>query len=187
MANKLKRAQINEDGPDIQEAWVSAPLQTWAGFLHQLDTNAPNPGRERAMVDRRSLMGGFCRFHGTEAQEQAAARFKAIFERSQVGGAKAVDPSRENVDGGGINPESVIEIGADARRLYNHIFAALGRQAMQRLEFVVVGDKGPTAYARWRYRMAQPDGRTVGQGSVEVRGILEEVAVLLKLQNRRAA
>ena len=187
MANKLKRAQVIETGPDIREAWVDSPQTSWAQYLYELDTGLPQAGRQKAMIDARTLMGGFCRFHGTEAQEQAAARFKAIFERSQVGGAKAVDPSRENVDGGGINPESVIEIGADARRAYNMLFEALGRQTMQRLEFVVVGDKGPTAYARWRYRMAQPDGRTVGQGSVEVRGILEEVAVLLKLQNRRAA
>ncbi|RYY67731.1 MAG: hypothetical protein EOO12_00295 [Chitinophagaceae bacterium] len=177
----------DDDGRMLVETWVDNPLTTWAQFVHEIATDAPHPGRSRAIVDRRVLLGGFCRFHGTEAQEQAAARFKAIYERSQVGGAKAVDPSRENVDGGGINPESVIEIGADARRLYNMLFNALGRQTMQRLEFVVIGDKGPTAYARWRYRMAQPDGRTVGQGSVEMRGIVEEVAVLLKLQNRRAA
>lgn len=176
-----------EIGPDIQEQLVPAPLQTWAGFLHQLDTNAPNPGRERAMVDRRTLLGGFCRFHGTEAQEKAAAKFKVIFERAQVGGAKAVDPSREPVDGGGINPESVIEMGADARRMYNMLFQRLGKPTMMMLEFVVIGDHGPTAYARWRHRNPRPDGRLVGQASVEMRGILEEVAVLLKLQNRRAA
>lgn len=185
MGRKMKMRAAIETGPDIREAWVPAPLQTWAGFLHQLETNAPNPGRERAMVDRRTLMGGFCRFHGTEAQEQAAARFKAIFERAQVGGAKAVDPSREPVDGGGINPESVIEIGADARRAYNQIHAKLGLQVMRCLEFVVIGDHGPTAYARWRHRNPRPDGRLVGQASVEMRGIVEDVAVLLKLQNRK--
>lgn len=186
MGRKMKAALI-ETGPDIQERWVDSPQTSWAQYLHELETGTPNAGRQRAMVDRRTVLGGFCRFHGTQAQEEAAARFKAIFERSQVGGAKAVDPGREAVDGGGINPESVIEIGADARRLYNMLFNALGRQTMQRLEFVVIGDKGPTAYARWRYRVPQPDGRTVGQGSVEMRGIVEQVAVLLKLQNRRAA
>lgn len=187
MARKQQARAVIETGPDIRETWVDSPQISWAQYLHELESGTPYAGRQRAMVDRRSIMGGFCRFHGNEAQEQAAARFKAIYERSQVGGAKAVDPSRENVDGGGINPESVIEIGADARRLYNMLFTALGRQTMQRLEFVVIGDKGPTAYARWRYRMAQPDGRTVGQGSVEMRDIVEQVAVLLKLQNRRAA
>lgn len=184
--SKMKAATI-ETGPDIRETFVPAALQTWAGFLHQLDTNAPNPGRERAMVDRRSVMGGFCRFNGTPSQEEAAARFKAIYERSQVGGAKAVDPSREAIDGGGINPESVIEIGADARAQYNRLFTALGQQTMQRLEFVVIGENGPTAYARWRYRMQKPDGRTTSQGAVEMRGVMDEVAVVLRLQNRRAA
>lgn len=182
---KTKAAAI-DSGPDIQEAWVPAPLQTWAGFLHQLETNAPNPGRERAMMNRATLLGGFCRFHGTEAQEQAAARFKAIYERSQVGGAKAVDPSRENVDGGGINPESVIEMGADARRAYNDLFVALGRQTMQRLEFVVIAEKGPTAYARWRLRNPKPNERLISQMMVEVRGIVEQVAVIWKLQTRVA-
>lgn len=179
--------QAIETGPDIQEAFVPAALQTWAGFLHQLDIKAPHPGRERAMVNRTTLMGGACRFHCTPSQEEAAARFKAIYDRSQVGGAKAVDPSREAVDGGGINPESVIEIGADARAAYNRLFAALGPGKMRCLEYVVIGENGPTAYARWRYRNTKPDGRTVAQGSVEVRGILEEVAIVEKLQNRRAA
>jgi hypothetical protein len=187
MARHKQAQAVIETGPDIRETWVDSPQTSWAQYLHELDSGTPHAGRQRAMVDRRALMGGFCRFHGNEAQEQAAARFKSIHERSQLGGAKAVDPSRETVDGGGVNPESVIEIGADARRLYNQIFTAIGRQDMMRLEFVVVGDKGPTAYARWRYRTPQPDGRTVGQGSVEVRGIVERVAVLLKLQNRRDA
>lgn len=183
---KVKAATI-EAGPDIRETWVDNPLTTWAQFLHEVATDTPHAGRIRANVDRRVLLGGFCRFHGTEAQEKAAARFKDIFERAQVGGAKAVDPSREPVDGGGINPESVIEMGADARRAYNTIFNALGRQTMQRLEFVVIGDKGPTAYARWRYRNNKPNGRIVADGIVEIRGVLEQVAVTLRLQNRRAA
>lgn len=187
MANKLKRAQVNEDGPDIQEAWVDSPQTSWAQYLYELETGSPRAGRERAMIDRKSLMGGFCRFHGTISQEQAAARFKVIYERSQVGGAKAVDPSREVVDGGGVNPDSVIEIGADARSKYTMLVKALGVQTMQRLEFVVIGDKGPTAYARWRYRNSKPNERIVGNGAVEMRGIVEQVAVLLKLQNRRAA
>jgi hypothetical protein len=102
---KLK-ASVIETGPDIRETWVDAPLASWSQFLYELESGLPHAGRERAKVDRRTLMGGFCRFHGTEAQEKAAAKFKSIYERSQVGGAKAVDPEREPVDGGGINPKS---------------------------------------------------------------------------------
>lgn len=187
MARHKQAQAVIETGPDIRETWVDSPQTSWAQYLHELESGTPYAGRQRAIVDRRALMGGFCRFHGNEAQEQAAARFKSIHERSQLGGAKAVDPSRETVDGGGVNPESVIEIGADARRLYNMLFIALGRQTMQRLEFVIVGDKGPTAYARWRYRNPKPNERIVGNGAVEMRGIVEQVAVLLKLQNRRGA
>lgn len=183
---KIRAATI-ETGPDIREVWVDSPQTAWAQYLYELDTGSPSAGRQQAMVDRRTLMGGACRFNCTPSQEEAAARFKAIYERSQVGGAKAVDPSREAVDGGGINPESVIEIGADARASYNRLFEALGRPKMRCLEFVVIGEHGPTAYARWRYRNNKPNARIVADGMVEMRGYLDEVAVLLKLSNRRAA
>lgn len=184
---RVRMKPVIETGPDIQEVWMDSPNTSWAQYLHELESGLAHAGRERVRLDRRELMGGFCRFHGTEAQEKAAARFKVIHERSQVGGAKAVDPGKEPVDGGGINPESVIELGADARREYNRLFNAIGRQDMIRLEFVVIGDHGPTAYARWRYRNPRPNARVVGDGAVEMRRLVEEVAVLLRLQNRMAA
>lgn len=185
MGRKMKAAVI-EDGPDISEAWVDAPLKTWSQTLYELDQGIVNAGRERAMVDRRTLMGGFCRFHGTEAQEKAAAKFKAIFERSQVGGAKAVDPSKEPVDGGGINPESVIESGADARRAYNEMHRKFGRQFLMHIEFVVIGDHGPTAYARWLHRGKVQSGQVTGRCAADFRRMVEELAVHLKLQTRVA-
>lgn len=180
---KMKSAVI-ETGPDIRETWVDAPLASWSQFLHELDAGIPHAGRERALVDRRTLLGGFCRFHGTQAQEQAAAKFKAIYERSQVGGAKAVDPEREPVDGGGINPESVITIGADARRAYNEMHTAFGRQKMMHLEYVIVHDHGPTAYARWASRGAPKNGALVGRYAVDFRRLMDDLAVHLKLQGR---
>lgn len=186
MGKHSKLKEQVESGPDIQEAWVDAPLTTWAQYLHEVESGSPRAGRERVQVDRRTLLGGFCRFHGTQAQEQAAARFKAIYERSQVGGAKAVDPSREPVDGGGINPESVIEIGADARRAYNEMVAGFGKTAMRQLEFVIIGDKGPTAYARWMNHGRQQSGQVVGRCAADFRRLVEHLSVHLKLQNRVA-
>jgi hypothetical protein len=186
MKGRKMKAAVIETGPDIREAWVDAPLASWAQFLHEMERGVPHAGRERAMVDRRTLMGGFCRFHGTEAQEKAAAKFKAIYERSQVGGAKAVDPSKEAVDGGGINPESVIEIGSDARRAYNEMHLKFGRQFMMHIEFVVVGDHGPTAYARWLHRGRVQSGQETGRCAVEFRRMMEQLAVHLKLQTRAA-
>ena len=186
MGRAKMKAAVIETGPDIREAWVDAPLTSWSQFLHELDAGVPHAGRERAMVNRRTLMGGFCRFHGTEAQEKAAAKFKAIYERSQVGGARAVDPSKEPVDGGGINPESVIESGADARRAYNEMHMKFGRQFLMHIEFVVIGDHGPTAYARWVTRSQKPDGREVGRVSVEFRRMMDLMATHMKLQGRGA-
>lgn len=182
---KIKAA--TETGPDIRETWVDAPLTTWAQYIHELESGSPRAGRERAQVDRRTLMGGFCRFHGTQAQEQAAARFKAIYERAQVGGGKAVDPSREPVDGGGINPESVIEIGADARSEYNRLFNLFGASDMRRLEYVIIGEHGPTAYARWLSRGKPVSGQVVGRMQVEFRRLVDALATSMQLQNLKAA
>lgn len=171
----------------VREVWVDSPLTSWSQFLHELEEGIDNPGRQRAMMNRRTLMGGFCRFHGTEAQEKAAARFKAIYERSQLGGAKAVDPSKEPVDGGGINPESVIEIGADARAAYNRIYSFLERNDFRKVEFVVMGDHGPTAYARWLLRVQNPDGRAIGRVTADFRRIMDGLAVHMGFQNLKSA
>ena len=180
---KMNQAVVDDD---IREVWIDAPLKTWAQILHEMDEGVPQAGREKAMVNRRTLMGGFCRFHGTTSQEEAMRQFKALYERSLVGGAKAVDPSREVVDGGGINPHLTALSGAAARARFGALRAHLTEPVFKCVEFVVMGDHGPTAYARWRYREKAPDGRTVGKGSVEMRAFAERVAVFLNLSNDRS-
>ncbi len=183
MGRKMKAAVI-EAGPDIREAWVDAPQTSWAQYLHELNAGIPHAGRERVRRDMRTMIGGFCRFHGSPSQNEAAARFKAICERAQLGGAKAVDPSREPVDGGGINPESVIESGADARRAYNAMHIKFGKQVMLHLEYVIVHDHGPTAYARWLHRGKVQSGQVTGRCAVEFRRIVDGLAEHLKLAGR---
>lgn len=169
---------------DIREERVDSPLLTWAQFLHELEQGKPNAGKQIVSMNMRTVLGGFCRFHGTEAQQKACAKLKSLYERSQVGGAKAVDPSLEPVDGGGINPEANIEIGADARREYNAVRALLGRQDLDRIEFVVIRERGPTPYAKWRG--FGDGGRGVSRGMVEVREIADRLAEHWQLQTRRA-
>lgn len=182
----MGRAKMNQAvrDTDIREVWIDAPLKTWAQILHEMDEGVPQAGRERAMVNRRTLMGGFCRFHGTQAQEEAMRQFKALYERSLVGGAKAVDPSREVVDGGGINPHLTAMTGAAARARFGALRAHLTEPVFKCVEFVVMGDHGPTSYARWRYRERVPGGSLVGKGSVEMRAFADRVAVFLGLQSR---
>jgi len=169
---------------DIAEKRVDSPLLTWAQFIHELDTGKPHAGKEIVSMNMRTVLGGFCRFHGTEAQQKACARLKSLYERSQVGGAKAVDPSLEPVDGGGINPEANIEIGADARKEYNRVGYLLGPRDLQRIEFVVIREHGPTRYATWRG--FEDNGRGRAKASVEVRDIADRLAEFWQFQSRRA-
>lgn len=176
----MGKRQVQTD-PDIAVRRVDNPLSTFAQFKAELADGKPDPGIQRATVNLRSVMGGFGRFYGNEAEQRACARYRGLWDASQVGGGRAVDPSMEPVDGGWLNPEAVFEIGADARRLYGDLKAFLGLMDTKRLHFVVVGEWGPTPYAKWRYGVRQPDGRTVSRGKVEVRGIAARAAEFLDL------
>jgi hypothetical protein len=167
---------------DIVEQRVDNPLVSYAQFLHEIETSAPYAGKIIASVNLRTVLGGFCRFHGTEAQQKAIARYKALFERAQLGGSKAIDPSLEAVDGGAQNPEAIFEIGADARKALSEADAMFDRINLKRLRFVVVGENGPTAYAR--HFLGAFDGRAIGRAQVEVRGYADRLAVLWGFQTR---
>lgn len=167
---------------DIRNERVDNPHTTYAQFLHELREGKPDAGAVFVPRNMRTLLGGFCRFYGNQAQNEAAARFKSLYERAQLGGARAVDPAIEPVDGGGINPEAIFETGADARRAYDAIVPnALNRVELRRLEFVVIGEWGPTPYARWRGFGI--DGRGVSRAKVEVRDIVDKLAVHWRLMS----
>jgi hypothetical protein len=169
---------------DIVTRRVDNPLSTWAEFLHQLDKATPYAGKVEVLVNSRTILGGFNRFHGTEAQQMACARFKSLYERSQLGGARAVDPSLEPVDGGWTNPEAVFESGASARKELIAVQDLLGPVDYARIEFVVIRERGPTPYAKWRGFGI--DGRACARAKVEVREIVDRLAVHWKYQGRDA-
>jgi hypothetical protein len=168
-------------GDVIVEQRVKNPLTSWAQFLHEIEQGIQDPGLHKVQVNRTTLMGGFARFHGTEAQNEACARFKKLWEASQIGGARAIDPSVEPVDGGWCNPEAVFEVGADARKEYHRLVAYLDRMELRRLHFVVVGEWGPTSYAKWRFHSRNPSSKMIADGMVEVRRIADRVAKFLRL------
>lgn len=164
------------------------PLTTYAQFIADLEAGKADAGVQRAAVNLTSLMGGGARFHLNEAQARAATRFRNLYEQSQVGGSRAIDPSVEAVDGGYRNPEAVFETGADARREFIRAQSFLGPQDYRRAEFVIIGEHGPTAYARFRLRSSRPNnGQLTAKFSVEFRGIMDRLAVYWQLQTRNAA
>ena len=126
-------------------------------------------------------MGGFHRFYCSEAENHACARYRALWDASQVGGARAVAPSREPVDGGWLNPEAVFEVGADARKLITRIHEHLKTADTKRLQFVVISEWGPTPYAKHFYSLRYPDGKAVAKAKAEVRGIAAKLAAFLDL------
>ena len=183
MMGKAALKLAEPTGPLIEERRIDRPDVAWAQFLHELEHGDPDAGVQRAQVNLTSLMGGFCRFRGTEAQQKAASRFLSIYEQSQLGGSRAVDPSIEAVDGGYRNPEAIFEIGADARREHLAIQELLGRVDYHKFRFVVVGCNGPTAFARHFYKIRRPDGQATSKAHVEVRAIADRLAVHMRLQS----
>lgn len=172
----------------IETRIVDNPLTTYAQTIHEMDQGRKDAGVLRASVNLVTLMGGAARFRLNAAQGQAASRFRALYEQSQVGGGRAVDPSLEPVDGGWRNPEAVFEIGASARRAFIAAQSFLGPVDFKRCEFVIVGENGPTAYARFRLRGARPNnGQLTSRFQVEFRHIMDRLAEHWEFQTRARA
>lgn len=158
---------------------VQDPSMSDAEFYHQrsIKPDSPHVGLVVAPFNFQTYIGGFHRFGGDEFQIAAAAKFKRLHELSQIGGARACDPEKEPVDGGGINPEAAFQIGADARKEFIAMQDFLGRAMFRRFEYVVIGGKGPTAYVRYITGIQKPNARLVSRGKVEVRRIANNLAV----------
>jgi hypothetical protein len=168
--------------PIIEHTLMDNPLATYAQTLHdEQEGRGSLAGKAYVARNLTSIIGGFSRFNGTELQNAAAKRFRDMCEAAQIGGGRACDPSVEPVDGGGVNPEAVFEIGADARREWTAVRKHIGGPDFKRLEFVIMGDRGPTAYARWSLRLAKPNSRAVSKAMVEVRTILLKLALFWNL------
>ena len=167
---------------DLVTKYVESPTTGYAQFLAEIQAEgAATAGKVAVTINAKTLIGGFTRFYGSEAEQRACARYRSVWDASQVGGARAVDPSREPVDGGWLNPEAVFETGADARKLYGRIKEELGRMDLAKLHFVVVSEWGPSPFAKHFYRLRQPNASAVSKAKVEVRSIAARLARFLDL------
>jgi hypothetical protein len=178
-------------GDVIEERRIDGrPLTTYAQFVHELQTASPYAGVVKAPVNMTTLVGAAHRFFGNpkaegrEARLEACRIFRNTYEASQVGGARAVDPSVEPVDGGGVNPDAAFERGADARRQWDRILDAMTRMEMKQLHFVIIAEWGPTSYARHFYGVHKANAQQISKGMVEFRRTVDKLAKALRLQNR---
>lgn len=156
----------------VDKRLVPDPSMSDAEYFHQRGAKSgPNVGKVSADMNLVTLLGGFARMSDrTEAQEAAAARFKSIVERAQIGGPRAVGYG-VRVD---TSPQdNLIEVGADARRDYTAVVRYLGLQRSSLLERVVVYDVP--------LRKIAPGSRARKRAAQAVRDALDGLAKYFRL------
>ncbi|NGP18895.1 hypothetical protein [Devosia aurantiaca] len=150
--SKLQSVQIAprwNDPRQVEVRLVPDPSMTDAEYFHQRQTKAgDNVGKTGAAISMIELIGGLARIKDrTEPQEAAAAKFRMLFDRSQIGGAKATDYTKQRVDTSGPQQDASAEYGDDARRQYRDAVQFLGLLQSSLVERVVVHDQAISTVA----------------------------------------
>lgn len=173
-----------------QEKEVDAPLMTDAEFLHQKEINPDieNVGKSKAMFSMDEFIGGFSRYPNREEHhEQAAARYLSLYERAQIGGAKATDYSLPSVDRSGPSQDTALVVGEDARREFLKLKTTLGVSRANLLEAVIVGRTPARRIAAHRVGNNDVTGRAVAEVAQEVKDALEAAAAYFGFRSRPVA
>lgn len=170
---------LGPGAPAAEFKVVDAPLMTDAEFLHQKEANPDfeNVGKSTARFSMDEFIGGFSRYPNREDHhEQAAARYLSLYERAQIGGAKATDYSMPIVDRSGPTEDIAMINGEDARREFKGVKTALGADRTRLIERVIVGRISARRIASERCGNADVTGRAVAQVAQEVKDALEVAA-----------
>lgn len=133
----------------VEVRLVQDPAITDAEYFHQRQTKSgPYVGKVGVTINMLELVGGLARIRDrTELQEAAAAKYRLLHERSQIGGARAVDYAAVKVDTSGPSDSASAEIGEDARRQYKDAVQYLGMTRSSLVERIVVYDQSVSAVA----------------------------------------
>ncbi|MGV8833260.1 MAG: hypothetical protein ACOH2N_14900 [Devosia sp.] len=170
-----------------QEKEVDAPLMTDAEFLHQKETNPEikNVGKSKALFCMDEFIGGFSRYPNREDHhEQAAARYLSLYERAQIGGARATDYSMPLVDRSGPGEDIAMVVGEDARREFAGLKMTLGAGRAGLLEAVIVGRTPARRIAAHRADNDDVTGRAVAEVAQQVKDALEAAAAYFGFRPR---
>lgn len=170
---------LGPSAPTTENKVVDAPLMTDAEFLHQKEINPDieNVGKSVARFSMDEFIGGFSRYPNREDHhEQAAARYLSLYERAQIGGAKATDYSMPMVDRSGPSEDIAMIVGEDARREFKGVRTALGEERARLLERVIVGRTSARHIAAERAGRAEVSGRAVAEVAQWVKDALEIAA-----------
>lgn len=143
---ELKRAgakRVAELAKSTQSRMVQDPSMTDAEFWYRksLKPNNPRVGLIKADINLKEFIGGFWRYRDrTEAQTMAAARFKGLYESSQLGGPRAADYERPIVDTSFSSTTLNLERGEMSRRKYREAVRSIGMRWSNLVERVVIYD-----------------------------------------------
>jgi hypothetical protein len=132
----------------VEHRFVENPLTT-DGLVNAAIEDGNTTARWMpAAVNLVTMIGGLARIKGlSPMQKAAAARYRTLYERAQIGGARATDYSAAKVDvsGGG---RDVVMDGADARREYARARRELGPFRASLLEKVICEEVSVREVAR---------------------------------------
>ncbi|MBO9589080.1 DUF6456 domain-containing protein [Devosia sp.] len=135
----------------IQPQLVPDPAMTDAEYFHQRQTNkGEHVGKVGVAMNMLEKIGGLARFSDEEKTEPriaAAAKFRSLYERAQLGGARATDYAAVRVDTSGQSPNANADFGEDARREYRFASQHLGMVSSSIVERVVIYDQSISAIA----------------------------------------
>lgn len=130
---------------------------------------------QTAAINQVLLVGGLARVKSkTEAQFLAATRYCHLYERSQLGGARAIDYEQVRVDTSGPRSDPTNAAQVDARRELDGARKALGPRAASIVDQVVVYDCSVRALA---IKLGMGDGGQV-RGQAE-RELLQAIDLLV--------
>lgn len=118
---------------------VENPMRTEAMLHAALDAGEEGgvAGWIDASVNLVTMIGGLARFKSlTREQQVAAARYRSLFERAQIGSARATDYAAVRVDTSG-SSRDVVEDGAAARSEYAATVKRLGLMQSSLLEKIL--------------------------------------------------
>lgn len=133
----------------VVERLVPDPSMSDAEFYHlRRVRGGDGVGKVAVAVNLVELIGGLARIESrTVVQEEAAARYRKLWDSAQLGGARAVDYAKARVDTSGSSEEAVFEIGEAARREMARLRGELGAGASRLLDRVIIHDESLRAVA----------------------------------------
>ncbi len=168
-------------GKHVSHRLVPDPSMSDAEYFEQRRTKSgPNVGKVMVAVNLGEMIGGLARLEHSDLQAEAAMKYRNLFDRAQIGGARAIDYAAAKVDTSGPSDLAVFEVGAAARNDYSVTVRHLGLVRSSLVERVVCHDMSISSIAGRGMRARR-------RVTADLLAILDDLAVHFRLASKKAA